>query len=178
MSLGGLYMEGLIFGILRYVSFPMWIHTPCTTYSIISFYCHSQLQHLTSAGVNRSFKPYSNAGFSSRQRKFWSSRRRKKLMSQAQLASAKRASYQGAWGHASWKNLEIWAFQRAIPAFWSKTQCLNRTQTLNFGFWRGGISKGKQAASSREIASEFRQPPALVENPANEHDSVKQAGDK
>ena len=98
MSLGGLYLEGLIFGILRYVCFPMWIDTPCTTYSIISFYCHSQLQHLTSAGVNRSFKPYSNAGFSSRQQKLWSSRRRKKLMSQAQLASAKRASYQGALG--------------------------------------------------------------------------------
>ena len=33
-------------------------------------------------------------------------------------------------------------------------------------------------ASSHEIASEFRQLPALIENPANEHDSVKQAGDK
>ena len=88
-------MKGLIFRILQYVSFPMWIHTPCTTHSIISFYCHSQLQHLTSAGVNRNFGVAGEGKNSCHRRN---------------LQAPKGQVTRGAWGHASWKNFEIWAF--------------------------------------------------------------------
>ena len=66
---------------------------------------------------------------------------------------------------------------RIFSSLKQKLECLNRTQTLlNFGFFfsasvheysfkTGVISKGKWVASSCEIASEFRQPPAHIENP-------------